>query len=311
MVVCHGIGSFQKRWKRDMTSYEIYVFILCLIVFILLTAVFTSMLIALTKQSIRLIRTGTEDKRIYKEYIKSLKQKKEKKGNVWFEKLITGFFLVAIFSVFALTVVIQTMQKKPTGKIPSLQVVYSDSMSAKYEKNTYLFENNLNNHFNRFDLVVTHQLPAENDLQLYDIVVYEVDDVLLIHRIVAIEEPNAQHPNERYFLLQGDLVENPDKFPVRYSQMKAVYRGERIQFVGSFVLFLQSPAGYLCFILIAIEMLVAPRLEKKLTKEERLRLAEILKNQQAKKAVKAILPSLPIYYVPTPYPVPPPSSAGR
>ena len=256
-----------------MTSYEKYVVILCLIVFALLTLVFSSMLVAMTKQALRLIRAGTEDKRIYKDYVKAKKRGETKTG--W-SKTITVFFAFLIFVIFGLTLYMQVTADKQTSGVPSLRVVYSDSMSGKYERNTYLYENNLNNHFSRFDIVVTHKLPAEEDLKLYDIVVYEVDDTLLIHRIVGIEEPNSKHPNERYFLLQGDMVENADKFPVRYSQMKGIYRGQRIANIGSFIIFLQSPAGYLCFLLILVEMISSPIIKKKVEKEEQKRLKLIL-----------------------------------
>ena len=118
-----------------------------------------------------------------------------------------------------------------------------------------------------FDLVICHHLPAEDELELYDIVVYKQDDRYIIHRIVGIEEPNEQHPNERYFLLQGDAVEYPDKFPVLYSQMQGIYEGSRIPFLGSFVLFLQSPAGWLCVLLVVFAMIATPIVEKKIREE--------------------------------------------
>ena len=258
-----------------MTNFEKYVFILCLIVFTLLTLVFSSMLAMLTKQSVRLIRAGVEDRRICKEYIRSSRRGKKKTG--WFSILITLFFAVAFFGAFAFTVYLQATEKKQTINVPTLRVVYSDSMSDKYEKNTYLFENNLNNQFDRFDVVITRALPKEEDLKLYDIVVYEVDDTLLIHRIVGIEEPNEKHPGERHFVLQGDLVERPDKFPVRYEQMRAIYCGEKIPYIGSFIMFWQSPAGYMCVILIVVEMFASPMMRKRLEREEKARLKRMLK----------------------------------
>lgn len=94
----------------------------------------------------------------------------------------------------------------------------------------------------------------------------------MIHRIIGIEEPNADHPNERYFLLKGDNNEIADRFPVRYEQMKGIYKGQRIPFLGSFVSFMQSPAGYLCVLLVIFGTIAAPLIEKKLQKEKELRL---------------------------------------
>ena len=155
---------------------------------------------------------------------------------------------------------------------PTVKVVQTASMEKKNPKNTYLFTNNLNNQISTFDLILTYQVPDEMDLQIYDIVVYEVDEILLVHRIVNIEEPNEKHPNERWFLCQGDAVESPDRFPVRYEQIKGIYRGEKIPFVGSFVMFMQSPAGWLCVFLVLAFTICTPIIEKKINKEKNARL---------------------------------------
>ena len=123
-----------------------------------------------------------------------------------------------------------------------------------------------------FDIVITKELPGEYELELYDIVVYERDGMLVIHRIVEIEEPNAKH-SERHFKLQGDASSRHDVYPVLYSQMKAIYEGDKIPFLGSVVLFIQSPPGWLCFILILFAILITPVVENKLLEEMRKRLA--------------------------------------
>jgi len=173
--------------------------------------------------------------------------------------------LCAIFvTAFSFAIYIRATEDRPANGIPSIKVVKSESMAEKYSGNTYLFDNDLNDQFQMFDIVVCRHLPAEDELKLYDIVVYKQDDIYIIHRIVGIEEPNENHPNERYFLLQGDAVEQHDKFPVLYSQMQGIYKGNRIPFIGSFVLFLQSPSGWLCVLLVIFSMIVTPIVEKKI-----------------------------------------------
>jgi multisubunit Na+/H+ antiporter MnhG subunit len=117
-------------------------------------------------------------------------------------------------------------------------------------------------------------MPDQFDLELYDVVVYEnqLGD-LVVHRIVGIEEPNGEHPNERYFSLRGDANPYSDEFPVTYKQMCGIYKGERIANIGSFFAFMRSPAGYLCILLIIIAVIATPILEKKLweAKIERLK----------------------------------------
>ena len=79
-----------------------------------------------------------------------------------------------------------------------------------------------------------------------------------------------------YFLLQGDAVEAPDRFPVLYGQMRGIYRGNRIPFVGSFILFMQSLAGWLCVFLIVFAMIATPLLERKLQRAKDERLEQLL-----------------------------------
>ena len=78
--------------------------------------------------------------------------------------------------------------------------------------------------------------------------------------------------------MQGDAVEAPDRFPVKYEQMRGIYRGEKIPFIGSFVLFMQSPAGWLCMLLVVGAVIATPILEKKIakSKQDRIELITVI-----------------------------------
>ena len=252
-----------------MTAFEWYSFFLCLVVFTLLTVIFGAMLAIITKQTVRLIRAGLEDEAIVKEYLKT-KDKKRKHG--CFESILAFVLGLLMLGFFAFSLFVNVTEDTYFEGIPTLRVVNSGSMAKKNEKNEYLFENGLNNHIETFDMILTYRIPAEEDIKLYDIVVYEVDGIYVVHRVVGIEEPCESHPYNRYFLCQGDAVERPDRFPVYYSQMKGIYRNQRVPFIGSFVTFMQSPAGWLCILLVIGSLVGVPLLEKKLDREKRLRL---------------------------------------
>lgn len=252
-------------------NYNIYVLVLCVIVFITLAALFTAFVTMIFRMKLKLVSCGAEDEKIKEEYRKNYRKKKLRVCDVCF-KVVNAVLCVAIIAAAVFFASVNVSDNRVVGEVPMLKVVTSGSMAKKSEKNEYLFENNLNNQLNVFDVITLRKLPAESDLQLYDIVVYEVDDILLVHRIVGIEEPNEEH-SERFFLLQGDAVERPDRFPVRYSQMKGIYRGERIKNIGSIVMFMQTPAGYLCLLLLIFALIISPVLEKKLLKHTKARLA--------------------------------------
>lgn len=257
-----------------MTGFEIYTLVLCIIVYVLLTTLSIVVVTIITKQTLKLIRLGDQDKIIIGED----KKKNKSKVSKAFDYIVTGLFTLIFLFFFCSSMYINCVQNTYFESAPTYKVVKTGSMAEKNEKNLYLYDNNLNNQIQTFDLIATYKLPDEMDLKLYDIVVYELDGILLVHRIVGIEEPNGEHPNNRYFLLQGDAVENPDRFPVLYSQMKGIYRGERIPAVGSFVLFMQSPAGWMCIILVAVAIVATPILEKKLAKAMEQRRLILLAN---------------------------------
>lgn len=255
-----------------MSGYDIYVFILCFIVFSIFTVLFTYMIYMITKLQLKLMKHGHMDEEITTEY------EKEKSASLvltWASRLLSWLICLVFGVAFVFSLWLTATEDRPANGIPSIKVVKSESMATKHKENTYLVENGLNDQIQMFDLVICRHLPAEEELELYDIVVYKKDDYHVIHRIVGIEEPNEKHPNERHFLLKGDANKHSDEFPVLYSQMQGIYEGFRIPFVGSFVLFMQSPAGWLVILLVIFAMVGTPIVEKKWIKARTERLIAI------------------------------------
>lgn len=258
-----------------MTNYEIYTFLICLIMFFLLTGTFTLFLANFYRTNKKLITLGGEDEQIIKDKKTQQKRAKNKKVKVVFDWIISTIIVVASFSVFAFSMVITPKDISDPVTAQTFQVVKSSSMSYRNEDNKYLFDNDLTNQFDTFDLVVVDKLPGEYDLKLWDIVVYESNEKLVIHRIVEIEEPNVNHPTCRYFRTQGDAIDSHDRFPVLYEQMRGIYTGNKIPYVGSFILFLQSYAGWLCIALVVATTIIAPIIESGLEREKDKRYALI------------------------------------
>ena len=244
-----------------MTGFEIYTLFLCIIVFTVFTVLFTFLITYILRTSVKLILLGGDDNNVMREAPRLIKRagKKNTVGN-----LFTTLICLVLAVIFIFAILMSCQENDYAQESASLKVVKSGSMERKNEKNTYLFENNINNQIGTFDLIVTHPLPKEEELKLYDIVVYELDGDMILHRIIGIEEPNAKHPDERYFLLRGDSVSTSDPFPVKYSQMRAIYKNERIPFVGSLIAFLQSPAGWLCIILTLFAIIATPIGERRI-----------------------------------------------
>ena len=254
-----------------MQNFDAYQFFLCLVVFIILTTIFTATVIYVIRVNCKFIDLGVKDDKIKIEYEKKQARKKSILAKV-LDKFVLVFFTFVFIAIFGLGVVMSVREDKVVGEIPTLKVVQSGSMSYVNEYNKYLDKEDVTAHIHTFDIVVIHKLPKVEDLKINDIVLYEIDGFLLVHRIVDIELPNSEHPDEIHFLLHGDANELPDKFPVKYEQMKGIYLGKRVPYIGTFVAFMQSPAGYLCILLVIFAIIALPFGEKKIEKRKYARL---------------------------------------
>lgn len=258
-----------------MAGYDKYIIVVCLIVFIALTAMFAVLITSIIKMRLKVIKGGLADSEILKQEQQVKKAKHTHAARSSVNKILSIFFCALMLLVFGLSIGTRIASSNKVGDTPIVKVVKSGSMATVYEKNEYIVKNNLTNQIKRYDLITLFKLPEENDLKVYDVVMYETNGICVIHRIVAIEEPDEKH-SERYFLLQGDANQYPDKFPVKYSQMLGIYKNNRVPYVGSFVDFMQSPVGYLCILLIVFSCVISPIADKKLDKaieERKIKLA--------------------------------------
>ena len=254
-----------------MKSYDIYNLILCLIVFVSLTTLLSYLIVRILKLTLQAIEGGLEDQRIIEEYHKK-QQRKESPVRCILDRAFPTFVCILLGIALCFSLYTKFTENNKVGSIPTLKVVETGSMEYKHKENVYLYEYNLNDQIGMFDLIVLHPLPKEDDLKLFDTVVYEINGHYIVHRIIDIEEPNENHPNERWFVLRGDANKQADDFPVRYSQMVSIYKGQRVPFVGSFVVFMQSPAGMLCFLLVLFAVISMPIVDKKVEAAKKARL---------------------------------------
>ena len=285
-----------------MSGFDTYVLSLCLTVFTALTTFFAILIARDVKSTLKMIAGGLMDTEIINAQRKIKAKRKKSVAVIIIAKASSVLFALAIIFALGFSVYLKINEKNAVKSIPSVRVVESGSMATIHEKNKYIVENRLFDQLQKFDLIALSELPDESELKLYDIVAYESDGMLIIHRIVSITEPDETH-SERYFLLQGDANLYPDKFPVKYSQMKGIYRGGRVAFLGSFVVFMQSPAGYLCFGAIIFTCAAYPFLAKKINAAKNRRIS-VLENstekefdsEKEKDPERTVIPDLPQNY---------------
>lgn len=160
--------------------------------------------------------------------------------------LILVFFGVSLYSRFSGNII-------PFGD-STLIVIGSGSMSERYQTNTYLFENDLTNQFNAYDIIGITKYDSEGDIDLYDVIAFkDKDGTTIVHRIISI---NNLEDGRVGYITQGDANSRNDVGSrysdyVYYDDIIGFYNETRIETVGIFIIFLQSNAGIITIVAIA------------------------------------------------------------
>jgi len=112
------------------------------------------------------------------------------------------------------------------------------------------------------DLIVVKEV---EDYKENDIVVYQDGNMLVVHRIVEI--------NEEMMITKGD-ANNTNDFPVSVDAIKGIVVFS-IPFVGTIINLIKTPIGTICIIALAILFVELPRVnENKKNEEERQKIID-------------------------------------
>ena len=144
--------------------------------------------------------------------------------------LLVPFLLISIYSKFVNGVAM-------FGGYGMIAVA-SGSMSEKNPANPYLAT--IDNQFNTYDMILLEKVTSPGDLQRYDVIAYVNDQgVNVIHRIVGFEHG----ADGLRIVTRGDSNNADDNYKPRMEDVLGKYADERIPYVGSVVMFLQSYSG--------------------------------------------------------------------
>ena len=188
----------------------------------------------------------------YDEEIKQKKAKKEHKVWKFIRNILSGIILGGFITI-AIGLFVTTTIKESINYIGIAPIsILSGSMSEKNHLNDYLEENDLNNQFNKGDLIFLEKLPEQDDLELYDVIGYfNSDGELVVHRIIGggyYDEQNVFHyvdnlDDAENYIMRGDANNNSDSTYITYDEMYGIYEGGKIPYLGFFSQYLQSGFG--------------------------------------------------------------------
>ena len=150
-------------------------------------------------------------------------------------KIVLNVGLLVYFAFSAASLAINlTYRASPSINDQIYVSINSASMAAKKKSNGYLEANHLDNQIAQYDVAV-FDIYEGQEIQKYDIILYEKDGILIAHRIIQIYE------NDTY-LTQGDNNDAPDEAPISKGQIKGIYN-RKLRFL-SFVNYLGYTPGF-------------------------------------------------------------------
>lgn len=243
-----------------MTSVEILSLIvtaLCLISFCL---VFTFLFRHYYLSNIEEINKGRADQEIL-----DLEGEERKKKAKKHSKAIRFTKKVASYGIFAIVLVIfgfslygRFFNNNLSFGNNGLIVISSGSMSERNDSNDYLFENNLTNQFDTYDIIGVTRYQSIDDVKQYDVVAFKnTEGTIIVHRIIEVREVDG----ENVFITRGDSNNTSDtnfqyKDYLTFDNIIGYYNGTRVPLLGVFIIFLQSNAGIITIVAIGYCLLM-------------------------------------------------------
>lgn len=205
------------------------------------------------------IKSGSLDEELIKDY-KARHSKKAKRREVIVE-VISSF--LTLFFIGCVGVGIYSKVNKdffPIGNTTGL-VIKTNSMEKANKANTYISSNNLTNQFSAYDLIFVNKIQSEEDIKIYDVVVFKYQNILIAHRIIEIV-PDVN--GKTRYITRGDANSVSDNILLTFNDIMGVYTNQKIPFVGYVVLFLQSPYSLIVLLVLLAYIFILPLFEKKL-----------------------------------------------
>ena len=193
------------------------------------------------------------------------KRKKRKQvGNI-ISNSIVGIFLVALIGFFVWATVMKSNDQTTYFGDKTYLVVQTSSMASINDSNKYLKDGSIdskdrmNTRISQYAFIGIDKFKSEDQIEdqikVYDIVAFRMDDKIIVHRVYSIGEEKDGH---KLFTFRGDA--NPasmsGEINVTSDRIVGVFDGYQNQILGSIVIYIQSGTGLISVFAIAIVLMV-------------------------------------------------------
>ena len=233
--------------------------------------IFTILYRSYTHASLKELKTGKRDIELMDAYIYEAQPSYKMRRKAWsiIKNVCFYGFLALLIPVFLFSIINKVQGNVSMMGNHSLMVVASGSMSQQNSANDYLKQNELNNQFDTYDMIVLERVDEGDELALYDVIAF-VDDTgkNVIHRIVGVRSDGS-------FITRGDSNNKDDDFHPTADDVIGRYTDKRIPVVGALVMFFQSIGGIVTLIALVYCIFMLDRFNGMLHDEEAARLGQL------------------------------------
>lgn len=189
------------------------------------------------------------------------KRKKRKEvGNI-ISNSIVGIFLVALIGFFVWATVMKSNDQTTYFGDKTYLVIQTSSMASINDSNKYLKDGSIdskdrmNTRISQYAFIGIDKFKSEDQIKVYDIVAFRMDDKIIVHRVYSIGEEKDGH---KLFTFRGDA--NPasmsGEINVTSDRIVGIFDGYQNQILGSIVIYIQSGTGLISVFAIAIVLMV-------------------------------------------------------
>lgn len=257
-----------------MTSRDIISIIVTFIGVFSFATLFTILYKSYASSQIAEIKSGKRDIEIIDEVIYERQKHVQNRRKVTALIRTVAFYLiiVTIIPIFTFSLINKFTGNKMMIGGNTVMVVASGSMGYKNEANDYLFNYNLDNQFQQYDIIVLEKV-NKNQIKKYDVIAYRNDrDMNIIHRVVGFEYSNTLR-----YITRGDIYDSTktDVFRPSFDDVIGRYTGKRIPGIGIFIIFLQSYAGIITVVSLVYCLLMVDSISRKIDKVQSERVQKL------------------------------------
>lgn len=243
------------------------VVIISIVVIVLFAIVYFTLFKSLYNSKNRLITAAMDDELVKKQIEIDYKKYNKKERNYSFYNYylkrkahqrrcnVFATIFAAVLYIFFLAVLVAAIAIRVNGDQlfingSSYLVIKTDSMETVNPKNDYINANNLNDRIYQYSLITIKQ---KEEIELYDIVAFKIDDVIIVHRVVEINEVDGN----LFYTCRGDA--NPaslfEEIDIPKDHILGVYTGYQDNLLGHFVIYFQSGIGLISIIVALLVVL--------------------------------------------------------